>query len=269
MKESRDTTREDAAIDAGLRRLFAPPERVVVPEAIQARASRTAHGSVASERGAPWPRQAAAFLACAAGLGGLWLAVRAALPAPLATTAPVERIALGTTGPQAVPGSGEPAVALPLGPGAGEASAGAAPGAAARASLPSGWNPERLYAEATRAGEAMATCSGPELDLVRSALGERCGQLLRLHPEAAGLLQGPFGSAELPQGTLLTGYPEGPLGEPSVLVAECDGSLACCLDGLVADSGALRAFHARVGDLVLTEITPRAEPRLLQLFESP
>lgn len=269
MKESRDTTREDAAIDAGLRRLFVPPERVVVPEAVLARASRTANGSVASERGVPWLRSAAAVLACAAGLGALWLAVRGALPAPLATTAPVERVARGTTDPQEAPGSGEPTAALPLGPGAGPAAAGAGLAAAARASLPSGWNPERLYAEATRAGEAMATCSGPELDLVRSALGERCGPLLRLQPEAAGLLQGPFGSAELPQGTVLTGYPEGPFGEPSVLVAECDGSQACCLDGLVADSGALRAFHARVGDLVLTEITPRAEPRLLQLFESP
>jgi hypothetical protein len=129
---------------------------------------------------------------------------------------------------------------------------------------------ERLYASLTRERAAMATCSGPEeLESVRSELSERCGMEVYLRPEAAGLLQGPFGSPELPGGTLLTAYPEGPLGDPSVLLAECEGEGGSWLDSGLAmgSAGELRAFHARVGSIVLTEITPRSEPRLLQLFD--
>lgn len=95
-------------------------------------------------------------------------------------------------------------------------------------------------------------------------LQETYGAEIELRPDAVGFLQGPFASADWPTATILTGTSEE---HTSVLVAERDATLDCCLCvDLPQDSG-LRLFTWQVGDLVLTEITPFDEPRLFQFFE--
>jgi len=247
MNDELRTRREDEAIEAALRRLFTPPADVRVPPELLVEAADPVR-----------PRRrlrfVTALVASAAGLACLWLVVRNQLPEPRAELARAPAVAPTGLRPAEAPR----ATGAPGAPGA--------PGAAVAAAVA---DLERLYASVTRERAAMATCSGPEeLEAVRSELSERCGEDVYLHPEAAGLLQGPFGSPELPGGTLLTAYPEGPLGDPSVLLAECEGEGGSWLDtGLAVGPGELRAFHARVGSIVLTEITPRSEPRLLQLFD--
>ena len=101
-------------------------------------------------------------------------------------------------------------------------------------------------------------------DRLAERLEESYGQDMELRPEAIGLLHGPFGSPEWPTGTILTGFPEN---KTSVLVAERDSTLTCCMRMQLPESSGLRLFTWRVGGLVLTEITPLAEPRLIACFE--
>lgn len=89
------------------------------------------------------------------------------------------------------------------------------------------------------------------------------GQELELKTEAANMLQGPFASQQWPTGTILTGFPDD---ETAVLIAESDSTHACCLEVALSDASDLRMFTRIVGDIVLTEITPLDEPRLLDYF---
>jgi hypothetical protein len=90
------------------------------------------------------------------------------------------------------------------------------------------------------------------------------GQPLELRPESAGLLHGPFGSDEWPTGTIVTGPAAG---LTSVLVADRDATLACCVQMNLPDDSGLHLFTWQVGEVVLTEISPFAEPQLLHYFQ--
>lgn len=254
MKDEPLAAREEAAIQGALRRIFTPPAVVPLPPAALA---ATGRGRARPARSAQRAWLARALVASAAGLAVLWLVAR--------DPRPERREHIGELA-RGAPDGGPPAETSALRPAAEGALAGA--GTPPARSPGAGSDLARLYADATRGRASMATCAAPgDLDAVRSELAERCGEPVFLRPEAAGILQGPFGSEELPGGTLLTGFPEGPLGEPSVLVAECDSGQRVCLDSGLPSSGPLHAFHARVGGIVLTEITPRDEPWLLELFD--
>ena len=58
-------------------------------------------------------------------------------------------------------------------------------------------------------------------------------------------------------------------GETSVVIAERDSVLSCCIDLRNPQGADLNVFTWSVGDLVLTEITPSTEPQLLDYFRSP
>jgi hypothetical protein len=53
----------------------------------------------------------------------------------------------------------------------------------------------------------------------------------------------------------------------AVLVADRGDTLACCVSLHLPEESGLRFFNLQVGDVVLTEITPLSEPRLLPYFE--
>jgi len=88
-------------------------------------------------------------------------------------------------------------------------------------------------------------------------------QRIELEPEAAGILQGPFSSEQWPTGMILAGLAQG---RTSIVVAERDSVQACCVDLQSAADTELNVFTWGIGDVVLTEITPLAEPGLLHLF---
>lgn len=123
---------------------------------------------------------------------------------------------------------------------------------------------ERLYRDmdACQASSDSSACgSGDDL---AQRLSATYGQPLELRPEAAGLLHGPFGSEEWPTGTIVTGQTDG---GTSVLVADRGATLECCVRMRLAEDSGLHLFTWQVGEVVLTEITPSAEPRLLGYFE--
>jgi hypothetical protein len=223
----------DMRLDASLRRLFTPPggigELALRPE--------TAPGQ---GRPASWPT---ALLAAAAAALLLWLFVRSSDP-----VAPRSEPASGAAGALA----GLP----PVGPleecQAGEPSAVRAPDLTV------------LYRamDACQRGPALQAC-GDE-DRLAETLGATYGEEVRIRPGAAALLHGPFSSPEWPTGTILTGQADE---QTAVIVAESHETLACCLSVELAEDSGLRFFTWRVGDLVLTEITPLEEPRLLEFFE--
>jgi len=127
---------------------------------------------------------------------------------------------------------------------------------------------ELLFAEATASHGGM--CSAPhELGDIEASLASHCGNELGLRADARGVFQGPMDSSEWPTGMVLTGYPDGPDGAPSVIVAECESQLACCLRLDLPSESRLQLFTWRMGRVLLTEITPRDEPRLLDYFEMP
>jgi len=129
-------------------------------------------------------------------------------------------------------------------------------------------NPDlaRLYRD-------MESCQGSDTstaacgldDQLAARLSATYGQPFALRPEAAGRLHGPFGSDEWPTATIVTGTSDD---RTTVLIADRDATLACCvrLQQLPEESG-LQVFISQVGDVVLTEITPLAEPRMLAYFE--
>src|SRR6185503_15119432 len=124
---------------------------------------------------------------------------------------------------------------------------------------------ERLYhdMDACQRDSSQAACG--KSDFLAERLSETYGQPLALRPEAAGRLHGPFGSDEWPTATIVTGTSDG---RTTVLVADRDETLACCVAimQLPEDSG-LNLITWQVGEVVLTEITPFAEPRLLTYFQ--
>jgi hypothetical protein len=116
--------------------------------------------------------------------------------------------------------------------------------------------------DACQRSTAAVACDANDELLAR--LQASYGPDIALRSEAAGLLHGPFASAEWPTGTILTGTSED---LTTVLVAERDATLDCCVRMLLAESSGLNVFTWSVGDLALTEISPHDEPRFLQLFE--
>ncbi len=119
---------------------------------------------------------------------------------------------------------------------------------------------ETIYCEAMEwtASRSWNACSVN--DDLSDSLRKSYGQELTLTAEGANQLQGPFSSREWPTGTILAGFPDN---ETAVLIAERNSTHGCCLEvGLAADSG-LNVFTWPVGDIVLTEISPFSEPRLL------
>jgi hypothetical protein len=101
-------------------------------------------------------------------------------------------------------------------------------------------------------------------DALTERLRATYGDDIALVPEAAGLLHGPFGSREWPTGTILTSTSDD---LTSVVIADRETTLSCCMEVDIAESSGLNLFHWQVGDVVLTEITPHPEPRLLAYFE--
>ena len=116
--------------------------------------------------------------------------------------------------------------------------------------------------DACQRSTAAVACEANDELLAR--LQASYGPDIALRSEAAGLLHGPFASAEWPTGTILTGTSED---LTTVLVAERDATLDCCVRMRLAESSGLNVFTWSVGDLALTEISPHDEPRFLQLFE--
>lgn len=122
----------------------------------------------------------------------------------------------------------------------------------------------RLYQEMDTCQRDASDAACGQGDLLAERMSASYGQPLELRPEAAGLLHGPFGSDEWPTGTIVTGTSDE---RTAVLVADRGSTLECCVHmEMPADSG-LRLFTWQVGDVVLTEITPFEEPRLLGYFE--
>ena len=101
-------------------------------------------------------------------------------------------------------------------------------------------------------------------DRLAERLSATYGQPLALRPEAAGRLHGPFGSDEWPTATIVTGTCEE---RTTVLVADRDATLACCVRMQLPEDSGLQLFTLRVGEVVLTEISPLSEPRMLPYFE--
>ena len=122
----------------------------------------------------------------------------------------------------------------------------------------------RLYRDMDACQRETSAAACGEGDNLAERLSAAYGQTLELRPEAAGRLHGPFGSDEWPTGTIVTGPNEG---LTSVLVADRDATVACCVRMNLPESSGLHLFTWKVGEVVLTEITPHAEPQLLAYFE--
>jgi anti-sigma factor RsiW len=127
-----------------------------------------------------------------------------------------------------------------------------------------------LYARAVHMQTPVDSCAEPEDPSARQlqlALASRHGEEVELCAEASDVLYGPYRLEEWPSGTVLTGFPDGPGGAPSVVVAETDARFRCCVAIDLPAESELNLFTWRVGKLFLTEITPHREPRLLQCFD--
>ena len=122
----------------------------------------------------------------------------------------------------------------------------------------------RLYSTMDACQRSAAALPCPENAELEQRLAATYGSEIELVPDALGFLQGPFASADWPTATILTGVAEN---QTSVLVAERDTTLDCCLFMELPEESGLRMFRWKLGDVVLTEITPLSEPRLLQYFE--
>lgn len=227
-------------IQAALRRSFVPPrDPGAALERLGLRA-RPRPRSVARRRVAVLLVGAAAILLLFRWIGGS----RNAEPGPEGAAA----------GARAVAGLDERALA-PVGPFQGEEPADGRAGEVARPDATA------LYEEALAwSDEARPMACGDELV---AALDDTYGQRVALRPEAELVLHGPFASPEWPTGMILTAYPDE---ETAVLVAERDDTHRCCVLLQPPRERGLNVFTWRLGDLLLTEITPLPEPRLLDCF---
>jgi len=122
----------------------------------------------------------------------------------------------------------------------------------------------RLYHDMESCQGASSTAACGLDDQLAERMSVTYGQPLALRPEAAGRLHGPFGSDEWPTATIVTGTSED---RTAVLVADRDATLACCVQMRLPENSGLSLFFRQVGEVVLTEITPLSEPRLLPYFE--
>ncbi len=251
MNERADPDELDRRIDLALGRRFEPPRTL---DALAERAL----GSHARARrpGRHLGRRIALALAVAAAALFVWLAPWRTAPssAPLRlAAAPEEGLAPARSQPRPV--SGRTVACRPVGPL--ESSAG----------MPTQvHSPDlaQLYSAMDACQRSAAALPCPENDGLAESLRATYGSELELSPDAVGFLQGPFASADWPTATILTGFAEE---HTSVLVAERDATLDCCLCMQLSEQSGLSVFTWKVGDLVLTEITPLSEPRLLQFFE--
>lgn len=126
----------------------------------------------------------------------------------------------------------------------------------------------RRAADLTTPEPSCAEPADPSSQHLQMALTQRYGERVELCPEASDVLYGPYHLAEWPSGTVLTGYPDGPEGAPAVIVAETDEQLRCCVDIELPVDSRLNLYTWRVGKVLLTEISPHPEPRLLPCFEA-
>lgn len=242
MNEStRGDARDDALdrrIEQALRRRFEPPATLSgLPE-------RALGPALRSRRLTPWLFLAAVAAAALAWFGP-WRAAPARRSGPVSLQPVVQRVAQAPAG----------LACRPSGP------LESWPGLPERVHSP---DLRQLYAAMDACQRSAAALPCRENEGLAERLQETYGAEIELRPDAIGFLQGPFASADWPTATILTGTTEE---HTSVLVAERDATLDCCLCmDLPADSG-LRLFTWQVGDLVLTEITPLDEPRLIQFFE--
>jgi hypothetical protein len=122
----------------------------------------------------------------------------------------------------------------------------------------------RLYHDMESCQGAASTAACGLDDQLAERLSATYGQTLAIRPEAAGRLHGPFGSDEWPTATIVTGTSDD---RTAVLVADRDATLACCVQIELPEGSGLHTFFLSVGEVVLTEITPLSEPRLLPYFE--
>lgn len=123
---------------------------------------------------------------------------------------------------------------------------------------------ERLYRDMDDCQRDTSAAACGTNDFLAERMSATYGQTLALRPEAAGRLHGPFGSDEWPTATIVTGTSDE---RTAVLVADRDATLACCVRMQLPDDSGLQLFTLQVGEVVLTEITPFAEPRLLAYFQ--
>ncbi len=245
----------DTEVDAALRRRFTPPARLEERAFDRALAQL---GTPRARRALPW-RMAGALLALAAGLA--LLARLLATPREEPGSPPPSVVSSGDapriieTRPPAAPALAEdptwhgPACAVgPLE----DAPAVAETTRVVRPDL------EKIYAQAVGWSQTgVQACTGESWC---TSEGTVC-----LKSEAAALLAGPFSSEDWPTGTLWTGPPQE---DTAVLVADLDATHRCCLDLALPEGSTLHLFMWRVDGVMLTEITPHGEPRLLDCFES-
>lgn len=123
---------------------------------------------------------------------------------------------------------------------------------------------ERLYRDMDACQGDTSTAACGTSDFLAERMSATYGQPLALRPEAAGRLHGPFGSDEWPTATIVTSTSDA---RTAVLVADRDSTLACCVRMQLPDESGLHLFTLQVGEVILTEITPFAEPRLLAYFQ--
>lgn len=235
MNDARDEL--DARLDAALRRRFA------VPASVGGLAERLRPRAAPAWRFGPVLAFGAAAL-LVLGLG-LWLWMGAHRAArPVATRVAAREIVLPRELQEDFP------VCRLL----------AAPEGAPRASsLAQSPDLARLYRDmdACQRGAPADACEDDE-QLARHL------QELELRPGAAELAHGPFVSAEWPTGQILTMTIED---QTVAVVVERGTTLDCCVHPrLAADSG-LHYFTWTRGDLVLAEITPHDEPRMIEYLE--
>lgn len=237
----------DRRLDASLRRTFAPPA------SLDSLASRSAERArPRRSRGArlgPW----VALAGVAAAAAALFLARRERPVPPAERSLPVEHVASGAApSPADEP---QPSFCRLVGP--------------LVEGVPAGGmvhTPDlvRLYhdMDACQRGAEVAVCSAS--DGLAQRLSETYDQPLGLRPEAAGILHGPFGADDWPTATMFTGTSGD---QTSLLVADRGSTLACCVNMDMPEGSGLRLFTWQVGEVVLTEITPSEEPRLLPYFQ--
>jgi len=120
-----------------------------------------------------------------------------------------------------------------------------------------------LYYEISTALEDPFLCPSPEGLADELSASYDCCEELRVDPHVTDLLEGPFDSAQWPGGTILTGRAGD---STAVLIADLDSTYRCCVRPQIPEESELEVFTVRLGDLVLTEVTPLSEPRLLDYF---
>lgn len=123
---------------------------------------------------------------------------------------------------------------------------------------------EQLYHDMDACQRDASSAACGTNDFLAERMSATYGQPLALRPEAAGRLHGPFGSDDWPTATIVTGTSDE---RTAVLVADRDATLACCVRMQLPDDSGLHLFTWQVGEVLLTEITPFSEPRLLAYFQ--